>query len=171
MQFMFCSQETVYPTKAKIKFDAMFGRGIAFFTQDKQQLVFHDDDGGQAGIIEYNGSIDIKRDIKKSTLYCGPNKTRIDLSKIKKVREYDSSAAALFLPGLSYFYPRQFPSYLKKELLYKDDGSKVERTTIQHRTVQAMQLAIGMGALYIGYSFCKNLFSSAHICFLGNANV
>ena len=119
-------------THAEIFTCTSFGRRICYYS-GKHECV---------RVTSYDGPLDIKQNGSRMDLI----KPHGFLSQVKKVEEWND---ALPLQGvLSFFYPTYRCPYVKKRLIYNNDGTTTETVTNQHRLVQSIYAAIGIGILY-----------------------
>ncbi len=127
-------QKPIKPTSAYISY-------IFYGTRPIKTLTYCYDNNKDLE-TEYTGPADIKSVPYHPDLI----KPHSIIDTIKKVEEYD-------------FFISPFLFYLKKELIYNDNGTTTEKITPQHRLVQATKVAFGLGALYATYSSCSALYS------------
>ncbi|MBI2774940.1 hypothetical protein HYX58_02950 [Candidatus Dependentiae bacterium] len=132
-------------TSAEIREDQLFGRRLFYKDKNGDYLVCTTYDGGSGYVADsYRGPIDIKKATKYHHSLIQPSSL---LNNIKSVKE-DGIFFSMWL----------FPPYLKKELIYKEDGGTTERSTRKHQLYLGTQLACGLGLLYACYKCYTNYF-------------
>jgi hypothetical protein len=142
--------ESLQLTSAEIHTCPIRGRFLKFYNSQKQLFTYTTHGGCIRDCIDYKGPIDLKKAEHDYNLI----KPHSVLQNLQKVQEYDLLLPASFMNiipcagSTTWLFP-----YLKKELIYNDDGTTTERTTVQHRIKQGAKVALGLGALYVTYTY------------------
>lgn len=136
-----------------ISCDPQMGRTLRYLNEKKEYFpYFYHECPEEAGVLmhNYQGPIDIKKAQNDLSLI----KPHSLLNSVKRVEEYDYFTH----PLLFLTFHRQEP-YLKKTLIYNDNGTTTEITSREHRMVQGAQALFGLGFLYTGYLCYSKIFS------------
>lgn len=132
--------------EAEIKYLYQSRQSFFNFKEEKRKLSYLDDQKNVVLTQNYDkGSMDVKKDLNSIN-------PKLLLAGLKKVKECGYFISPYLLP----FNFLQI-QYVKKELIYNNDGTTMERVTLRHSLVQTTRIALGLGLSYSAYRLLRKI--------------